>query len=372
MLFWNVKLPIFEHQSADVRAKDGKALVSVPAGKALSAGPLRIAGAIAKTLYANPQMSVGTQATLSGLALAQLQWLSTSTAASELRLLAQHTTNEIGLRDFSRGSRIGEYGQGLCALFVQDELGLPIVLDFGVLCDLLAVPRPKKTDPQPDFGGWLGPRYALVESKASLEAGSIKTELREGLEQCDAGVDHLDAYTKFLPVNIYSVLTAFQTDMAASGSAIHFADPTRDVPSIPDKLHDLVAKHYYRSALTALGARQRTLDDMLANRPFRAFTRRSLPASSFEGVPSRQPPAFLLGSGVPLSDFGTARVYVDRQIMDALRSGVAARYEAAVKQWRAALDESDLQPDGHVVAWGDGIVLELQAGRGERLPEFLR
>ncbi|MCK9685718.1 hypothetical protein [Scleromatobacter humisilvae] len=359
MLLKRASLPIIEHASTGVRSRDGSVLGPGSIDGALNAGSLRIAGAIAKTIYANPTPSLGTKATLSMQSFASVQWLSRATAgSSNLRLVAQHVQSDLGVRDFSRSSRVGEYGQGLCSIFIQDHLHVPIVLDFGVLCGLLGIPVPSKSVKHPDFAGWLGPEYWLVESKASLAQSSVKTELREGLIQCDAGATHIAANGGWLPTRSYSVLTAFQTDAAADDTAVHFADPSRRGGRIPDDIHDRVVRHYYRSAFTALGAVGDRLDGRLSQRRIRSTFLPGFPGVRFEQIAGGRPPSFVRPASESM-DLQWSRLYVDARVMDALRTGQAASYQDATRRWIRDLQRSGEGVGSNMVAWADGLVLDL-------------
>lgn len=359
-------LPIFEYDSTATRAVDRQRLAGGVSRGQLQISSLRIAGAIAKSIYANPTPAPLLKASLSAMALASVQWLSMSVGPTRnLRLCAQHLQGGHGLRDFSRTARVGEYGQGVCTLFMQDYLGLPIVLDFGVLCTLLGAAPPNGQATQLDFAGWSGGDFKLVESKSSFDSISIKTELREGLLQCDAGVDHLVAQGAMTPSGSFAVLTTFQADNGPLDSKIQFADPTRLGEEPPHDVHDRIARHYYVSALQALGVDRERAQDFLAVSAPNEYAEDPLPELRRRLVPVAAAglPPFLRLTGELASDQVTGyRLYMDEEVLEAVRRGEPRPFALATEHWArdysqalSALGDSD----SLLTVWSDGLVMRL-------------
>lgn len=365
MLFQPAILPIFEHDSATTRSITGMSLGAGVHQGYLDVSPLRAAGAIAKTIYADPMASLSDKVKLSCQAFLQVHSLSRpDKLTNNLRLCARTMHSRYGLRDFSRGSRVGEYGQGVCALFMQDYLKLPIVLDFGILCDLLNVPFPQNTDVKPDFAGWNGGSYKLVESKSSFASTSKKTELREGLLQCDAGAKYLSAYKALKPSGSFAVLTSFQPNSGRLESKLQFADPTDDGDEAPPEVHDQVAKYYYRCALEAFGMGTDQATSFLQKPLTGEQTERALPGVQRDlvPVPTADLPPFIEETRELTANYAFEyQMYVDQEVLAAIRSGSPQDYRGAIEGWSGAVREIRTSTNSPWAVWSDGLVMRLNA-----------
>jgi len=361
MFISSASLPLREHPSADVQRKAahiGQGGIKPP----LRVGSWKIAGAIAKTVFADPSPTYVEKALRTSSAFIQLQAnASLHPASSNLRLDSQRFQSPQGFRDFSGTSRIGELGQGLCALFMQDHLELPIVLDFAVLCDQLGISPPPHDVSTPDFAGWRGDEYWLVESKATLlpngeGSAKTKTKLREGISQCDAGARYIVQRGGPPPARSFCVLTEFKTDAAPDDTVIRFTDPAAVGGGIADDLHDRIAKHYYASALTALGGEADSLDNLLTKGTTKIVSLPDFPGVRFEPVETARLPAFM-GPDIRRATAGPMRpsVYIESRIVRSLRAAEARTYRIAAMQWLTDMRRS-MGRGTRLVAWADGIV----------------
>lgn len=372
MLMKPASLPIFEHDSATTRSVTRTPLGAGTACGQLNVSPLRVAGAIAKTIYADPETPLSVKAMLSFAAFVKVQWLSRPDKANNnLRLCARAMHSRYGLRDFSRASRIGEFGQGVCALFMQDHLKLPIVLDFGILCELLNVPYPEGGEVRPDFGGWNGGMYKLVESKSNFESTSTKTELREGLLQCDAGNLYLSAYSALKPSGSFAVLTNFQSDTGNLDSKLQFADPTDGGDLAPDEVNDMVVKYYYRCALEAFGMQtEPAIDFLRESTSDEVAEQQVLPGLSRDLVivPTADLPPFIdLAWGWAIGYAFNYQMYIDNEVLKAIRRGSAREYQDAVNSFSEAAREvvaSVQDAESPWTIWSDGLVMRLNVEVG--------
>lgn len=167
-------IEVTEFTSASVRnVKKGarpKTKTVTPRWSAVSVDPIRVADELVKTIHGDSLGKYSDRKLALMEATASSQRLTASKQGQmtdNLRLrecLVEHVN---GLRDFSKSTRIGEYGQAICSIFVQDKLLYSIVMDFDVFCQLAGAASLSKKATRPDFVGWDGECFCLVESKAS-------------------------------------------------------------------------------------------------------------------------------------------------------------------------------------------------------------
>lgn len=362
---------IEEYDCAVVRTVD-KALKIIPLPlpqpkRSIEFHPLRIAGEWAKSVHAGPLPGI------LDLALAKVESTVTSQrltavryswGACNLRLRVALCGNDNGIRDFSKSNRIGEYGQAICLVFIQDTLGYPIVYDFDAFCDVSKIARLPKNAKKPDFVGVSGTQVALVESKASLGSNSIKTELREGLLQCDAGHAHLANMGGPIPASGYCALTSFQLEYAMPDTALHFADPSYD-GVLSDSAWKNLADIYYRRALLVFGCDD-DFDELL-RRPAEAgiFFFPGIEERRFIKLSVREKPEWLTTNG---HRFGRRNViytvWFDVGILKALHTGdgqVFRDQTAAYRQAVTAFEASQRRTRSIVQAYRDGLFIHIDS-----------
>ncbi|HEY8907628.1 MAG TPA: hypothetical protein VIM63_16505 [Rhodoferax sp.] len=370
MFFGTKTVDVIEFSSAATRVVN-KGLKLTPLVLAMpwmpvSFGPLRLVGEWVKSVHANDLPSFMDDAWAKLEATSTCQRLTAPTlphTGTNLRLRERLVGELDGIRDFSKSTRIGEYGQAVCLIFVQDKLHYPIVFDFDIFCSLAGVGVIPKTDSKPDFVGWDGEQFVLVESKASLGSDAIKTTLREGLLQCDAGSTHLAA-AGFVPAASYCVLTTFQMDTVGKNSCVNFADPEGE-PSTPDGTHMRVVNAYYRNALQALGC--------FGTEIFRLSGDAFGGSRTFSGMGDRtffklryfEKPLWIEDMSPELGLYGgNYSLWMDGQILDALRSGNGRSFKQKTQAFYEVVDQfegsANVNSEQFIQVFRDGLVMVLE------------
>lgn len=148
------------------------------------------------------------------------------------------------LRDFSRTSRIGELGQAIVWLYLMEN-NYPFINDFRFFChhNNIAIPPNSST---PDFiaqTAAISIDICLVEAKGkeTLATTSIKSKLRKGLQQCDAG-ELLLAGSAFNVQKKLAFCTEFSDENNGLDSTLSYSDPKLNANSkvrndLPMRLH---------------------------------------------------------------------------------------------------------------------------------------
>lgn len=187
---------------------------------------------------------------------------------------------EDGLRDFSKSSSVGEMAQGLTLLFMQRELGHPMIMDFHYVFrnEWLhrSPPLPPVVPPikakTPDFAAYIagggpptkGSATIMIESKGSVfpaigpkPTRTIKSKLNYGLAQCASGNAHLFVASGKYARNSWSIFTEFRLTSSphttkSAPTRIHVVDPQMTEQrtnwnSIP------ALREYYEKVLLAFG-----------------------------------------------------------------------------------------------------------------------
>lgn len=166
-------------------------------------------------------------------------------------------------RDFSKSSRMGELAQAVSFVFAQEVLGHPVVLDFHgyIRSQKIAEVSPKIRTP--DFALLFhsgSHRPSLLESKGTSpiqKTTAVKSDLKDGLDQCYAGESHILAHAK----PFYRAKCSFGTLLAAAEikdgwpSFFAFCDPERDGD---EGMRDPIgaARQYYSTFLLLAGQRK--------------------------------------------------------------------------------------------------------------------
>lgn len=177
-------------------------------------------------------------------------------------------------RDFSKSSRMGELAQAASFVFAQEVLGHPLVLDFHGYLQSQKIPEVSPKVRTPDFALLFhsgSHRPTLLESKGTSPLGkteAVKSDLKDGLDQCYAGESHIIAHAK----PFYRAKSSFGTVLVAAEikdawpSFFAFCDPEKD----DDKgMQDPIgaARQYYSAFLLLAG--QRKLSRALFNSTLR-------------------------------------------------------------------------------------------------------
>lgn len=202
--------------------------------------------------------------------------------------------------------------------------------------------------------------------QSQLGTDAIKATLRKGLRQCEAGGAHLGT-VNFTPAAKFCVLTVFQLDSAAEDSRIKFADP-EDLPSAPEWAHRRISTAYYKSALQAKGWIGTEADPFDQNiyTPQRVIE--GIGSRTFSLVGETEVPAWLEELPLPIQQQGMAySLYLDDQILGALRQGDGRRYKEEITDFKTAVNEVNGGADvvrqpkqpSIVQVFGDGLVMVL-------------
>lgn len=378
MFIQSRKIEIEEYSSADVRLVDRRKLTPITPtipSKSLSFGPLRIVTEWVKGVHAEdlPKRTDRTLANLETTAACQRLTARLRYGAGEnLRLRGALMGSYEGIRDFSKSSRVGEYGQAICRIFVQDQLIYPIVFDYDIFCALAGAIVLSKNETKPDFVGWDGEYFVLVESKASLGSGAIKTTLREGLLQCDAGSANL-SLVGYIPAASFCVLTTFQLDTSTEDSSIHFADPEGE-PSTPEGTHKLLIDEYYRTTLEALGWFGDLTKLLAENADRRVQTLFRQSGRRFVELPDCEKPAWIEEMSPELGLYsGHYSLWIDFQVLSALRSNNGKTYKEVIRQYYNAVGVYGQDLDGNepiVQFFKDGLAIVIERPTQFPLPNF--
>jgi hypothetical protein len=159
-------------------------------------------------------------------------------------------------RDFSGTSRIGELAQAISYLFCQDILGYPLVLDYDSF--LVSQGYPALAGSTPDFviSHILSQNVNLLESKGAVPINPVrglKTVMREGLEQCEEGKNHLSLNAGGVPVsNTFVTSVWFAEANSPWLTTLNFADP-KDENKKPIENPLAVVNYHYATWFMLLG-----------------------------------------------------------------------------------------------------------------------
>lgn len=137
------------------------------------------------------------------------------------------------LRDFSRTSKIGELAQAITWLYLEEKSNFPFSIDFELFCKNNSVKIPAKSK-TPDFIAQDTTRstnICIVESKGKLanSTRSLKTKLKDGLDQCEVGETLINANGVYKVVKKLSFCTELFLDNNVGDTTLHFVDPERSI-----------------------------------------------------------------------------------------------------------------------------------------------
>ncbi|WP_150625340.1 hypothetical protein [Pandoraea captiosa] len=263
--FWKdrIQIDLKEYRSSSVSAKSGQAVLKTYPGTpdfppSFKFSFFRLAVGIAKTvLTRDPEDD-----DLIKQVRSSLYQLDSTIASdtSDLRLVSRFRKK---YRDFSKDSRMGELAQAVSFIFAQEVLGHPIVMDFHGFLDCQGIAEMSARDAAPDFALLLkdGVRIPwLLESKGSSpnsKSFAVKSKLKEALDQCDSGDNHLFANTQPVP---YCSARSFGTKLMASEetdawpSFLAFCDPENGgEQGMPSAIR--AANRYYAAWFVVAGHR---------------------------------------------------------------------------------------------------------------------
>jgi len=160
------------------------------------------------------------------------------------------------LRDFSRTNKIGELGQATVWLYLMEN-GYPFITDFDFFCNQngIVVPANYST---PDFVAQNSAKsinLCLAESKAkeTISTTRLKTNLKDGLNQCDSGelLINGNGNTPFQIVKKIAFCTEFSDENNQINSQLNFSDPENFNDIL--KTNDLPLKIHYASWFYIIG-----------------------------------------------------------------------------------------------------------------------
>lgn len=263
--FWDneFQLNLTEYESSSIitpncHAKKVKSGGLVPASKKMHFSLFRLSVALAKTILTrNP-----TDEDLIKEVRAALYVLDSLLDVTEkdLRLTKRFRQK---YRDFSKSSRMGELAQATSFVFAQEVLGHPLVLDFHGYLESQKIPEVSPKVRTPDFALLFhsgSHRPSLLESKGTSpleKTDAVKSDLKDGLDQCYAGESHILAHAK----PFYRAKNSFGTVLVAAEiedgwpSFFAFCDPRNDDE---DGMHNPIsaARWYYSAFLLLVGQRK--------------------------------------------------------------------------------------------------------------------
>lgn len=247
MFILNKSLSVIEYTSSSVTVGNTPVVSTVNPHVDLKINSVRLAIAIAKCIFTRDPGGVDAIFESSETFL-RIQRMVDAGLQKNLRLRASYFDN---LRDFSGGTRTGELAQGINFLMAQDNLYIPILVDYHGYCTSKGFNSPPKSTP--DFMACSkSGSYILLESKGTLSKSSppatslITSRLRKALEQCDEGEAYLMLEGQPAASQKFGALASFQYSSSTIGSQIFICDP--EAPNKNNSFDTLsFIRYYYES-----------------------------------------------------------------------------------------------------------------------------
>jgi len=172
--------------------------------------------------------------------------------SNDLRL---NSTRIHRLRDFSRTNKIGELGQGITWLYLEEESDYPFVADFNYFCEINGIHVPPNSS-TPDFVSQdtnHSTKICLAESKGKElnSKTTIKKSLKKGLKQCDYGEILIKKKQPFKVAKKLVFCSEFSNENDPSNSNLHFTDPNKEIIEFSE--NELIYKLHYASWFYLIG-----------------------------------------------------------------------------------------------------------------------
>lgn len=351
MFILNKSLSVIEYLSGSV-AVGGNAIVSTAKTHAdLKINSVRLAIAIAKCIFTRYPSGVDAIFESSETFL-RVQRMVDTGFQQNLRLRAAYFEN---LRDFSGVTRTGELAQGINFLMAQDNLNIPVLVDYHGYCTSKGFNNPPKSTPDFVACSKVG-SYILLESKGSLSKSGppltslITSRLRKALNQCDKGEAYLMLQGEPAALQKFGALVSLQYSSSKNGSEIHICDP--EVPGKNNSFDTLsFIRYYYECIFRGFSVDWR----------WGYFTRRAQPVESdkireHKGIkfilvtPSIENPLFPSPYYFPeeLPEYLEFGVSID--VLRALEFGDVEGYFKAIKSVKEVMSNNDDRPNNNIVA----------------------